>query len=158
MTNWIIAISTTILMLATVFLAIAAWQAKKSFLQENLHNDSWELYKKWNDLKIWLFNNKIQLENELITKEKTYCNTFKEKLDFINFLYIKVKYLYDDKLELMGLLLTDLDSVWLSYATKQNSAEIDKYKFKIIQKLTNNEEIPSGLYNNILKKMKLIKG
>lgn len=158
MTNWITAIATTILMLATVFLAIAAWQAKKGFLQENLYNDSWELYKKWNDLKIWVFNNKIQLDNELITKEKTYCDMFKEKLDFINFLYIKVKYLYDDKLKLMGLLLTDLDSVWLSYATKQSSTEVDKYKFKIIQKLTNDEEIPSDLYNNILKKMKLIKG
>lgn len=158
MTNWITAIATTILMLATVFLAIAAWQAKKSFLQENLYNDSWELYKKWNDLKIWIFNNERQLDNELITKEKTYCDIFKEKLDFINFLYIKVKYLYDDKLGLMGLLLTDLDSVWLSYATKQNSTEVNKYKLKIIQKLTNDEEIPSKLYNNILKKMKLIKG
>lgn len=158
MTNWITAIATTILMLATVFLAIAAWQAKKSFLQENLYNDSWELYKKWNDLKIWIFNNERQLDKELITKEKAYCDIFKEKLDFINFLYIKVKYLYDDKLRLMGLLLTDLDSVWLSYATKQNSAEVNKYKLKIIQKLTNDEEIPSKLYNNILKKMKLIKG
>lgn len=158
MTNWIIAISTTILMLATVFLAIAAWQAKTSFLQENLYNDSWELYKKWNDLKIWIFNNKIQLENEIITKEKTYCDIFKEKLDFINFLYIKVKHLYDDELKLMGLVLIDLDSVWLSYATKQRSTEVDKYKFKIIQKLTNDEEIPSSLYNNILKKMKLLKG
>lgn len=157
MTNWIIAISTTVLMLATVFLAVAAWQAKSSFLQENLYADSWELYKKWNDLKIWIFNNKIQLDDELMTKEKTYCDMFKEKLDFINFLYIKVKYLYDDKLELMDILLNDLDSVWLSYATKQSSAEIDKYKFKIIQRLTNDEEISSGLYNNILKKMKLIK-
>lgn len=158
MTNWITAIATTILMLATVFLAIAAWQAKKSFLQENLYNDSWELYKKWNDLIIWIFNNKIQLDNELIKKEKTYCDMFKEKLDFINFLYIKVKHLYDDKLKQMGLLLTDLDSVWLSYATKQSSTEVNKYKLKIIQKLTNDEEIPSSLYNNILKKMKLIKG
>lgn len=157
MTNWIIAISTTILMMATVFLAIAAWQAKKSFLQENLYNDSWELYKKWNDLKIWIFSNKIQLEDELLTKEKTYCEIFKEKLDFITFLHIKVKHLYEDKLEKMGLLLSDLDSVWLSYATKQNSLEIDKYKFKIIQKLTNDEEIPSSLYSNIVKKMKLIR-
>lgn len=155
MTNWIIAISTTLLMMATVFLALAAWQAKNSFLQENLYNDSWELYKKWNDLKIWIFSHKIQLEEELLTKEKIYCDIFKEKLDFITFLHIKVKHLYDDKLEKMRLLLTDLDSVWLSYATKQNSPEIDKYKFKIIQKLTNDEEIPSNLYNNIIKKMNL---
>lgn len=155
MTNWIIAISTTLLMMATVFLALAAWQAKNSFLRENLYNDSWELYKKWNDLKIWIFSHKIQLEEELLTKEKIYCDIFKEKLDFITFLHIKVKHLYDDKLEKMRLLLTDLDSVWLSYATKQNSPEIDKYKFKIIQKLTNDEEIPSTLYNNIIKKMNL---
>lgn len=154
MTNWITAIATTILMMATVFLAIAAWQAKKSFLQETLYNDSWELYKKLNDLKLWIFNNRMQLDDELLTKEKVYCDIFKEKIDAIVFLYIRVKYLYEDKLENLGLLLTDLDSVWLTYATKQNSAEIDKYKTKIIQKLTNDDDIPSKLYNSLINKMK----
>lgn len=154
MTNWIIAISTTILMMATVFLAIAAWQAKKSFLQESLYNDSWELYKNLNDLKIWIFNNKRNLDDELLTKEKIHCDIFKEKIDSIIFLYIRVKYLYEDKLENLGILLTDLDSVWLTYATKQSSAEIDKYKTKILQKLTNDDDISSKLYNNIINKMR----
>lgn len=154
MAHWITAISTTLMMMATVFLAIAAWQAKKSFLQESLYNDSWELYKKWNDLKMWIFNNRAQLEDELLTEEKIYSNIFREKLDTINFLYIRVKHLYEDKLEKMGLLLSDLDSVWLTYVTKQNSADIDKYKFKILQKLTNDDDTSSQLYNNIINKMK----
>lgn len=154
MTNWIIAISTTILMMATVFLAIAAWQAKKSFLQESLYNDSWELYKKINDLKVWIFNNKKQLDDELLTKEKVYCDVFKEKIDSIIFLYIRVKHLYSDKLANLGALLTDLDSVWLTYATKQNSIEIDKYKIKILQNLTNDNDVSSQLYNSIINKMK----
>lgn len=154
MTNWIIAISTTILMLATVFLAVAAWQAKKSFLQESLYNDSWELYKKLNDLKLWIFNNRINLDEELLIKEKIYCDIFKEKLDSINFLYLKVKHLYEDKLERLGLLLTDLDSVWLTYATKQNSAEVDKYKTKILQKFSNEDDIPFNLYKKLVDKMK----
>lgn len=154
MTNWIIAISTTILMMATVFLAIAAWQAKKSFLQESLYNDSWELYKKINDLKIWIFNNRKQLDDELLTKEKVYCDIFKEKIDSIIFLYIRVKHLYSDKLASLGSLLTDLDSVWLIYATKQNSIEIDKYKNKILQNLTNENNLYSQLYNSIINKIK----
>lgn len=143
-----------ILMMATVFLAIAAWQAKKSFLQESLYNDSWELYKKLNDLKIWVFSNRVHLDNELLTKEKTYCDIFRDKLDSVKFLYIRVKHLYEDKLEKMGQMLNDLDSVWLAYATKQNSAEIDKYKFKILQKLTSDDDIASQLYNSIVNKMK----
>lgn len=154
MTNWITAISTTILMLATVSLAIAAWQAKKSFLQESLYNDSWELYKKWNDLKIWLFSNRAKLDEELLTTEKVYSDILKEKLDTINFLYIRVKYLYEYKLEKMGNLLNELDSVWLTYATKQNSVEIEKYKSKIIQRLSNDDDISSQLYNSIINKMK----
>lgn len=154
MTNWITAISTTILMMATVFLAIAAWQAKKSFLQESLYNDSWELYKKLNDLKLWIFSHRGHLDDELLTNEKIYCDLFKEKLDAINFLYIRVKYLHDNKLDKLGPLLTDLDSVWLTYATKQNSAEIDKYKTKILQRLTNDDDIPSKLYNSLINKMK----
>lgn len=154
MTNWIIAISTTVLMMATVFLAIAAWQAKKSFLQESLYNDSWELYKKINDLKVWIFNNRKRLDDESLTKEKVYCDTFKEKIDSIIFLYIRVKHLYSDKLVNLGALLTDLDSVWLTYATKQNSVEIDKYKNKILQNLTNENNLSSQLYNSIINKMK----
>lgn len=154
MTNWITAISTTILMMATVFLAIAAWQAKKSFLQESLYNDSWELYKKINDLKVWIFNNRKQLDDELLTKEKMYCDIFKEKIDSITFLYIRVKYLYSDKLASLGALLTDLDSVWLTYATKQNSIEIDKYKMKVLQNLTNDNDLSFQLYNNIINKMR----
>lgn len=154
MTNWITAISTTILMIATVFLAVAAWQAKKSFLQESLYNDSWELYKKLNDLKIWIFNNRISLDDEVLIKEKVYCDIFKEKIDSILFLYIRVKYLYEDKLESLGKLLTDLDSVWLIYATKQKSVEVDKYKDKILQRLTNDEDIPFKLYNSLINKMK----
>lgn len=153
MTNWITAISTMILMIATVFLAIAAWQAKKSFLQESLYNDSWELYKKWNDLKIWVFSNRTQLDSELLSKDKTYSDLFKEKLDTINFLYIRVKYLYGDKLEKMSRLLNDLDSVWLTYATKQNSKEIDKYKFEILQKLSN-DDLSFQLYSSIINKIK----
>lgn len=153
MTNWITAISTTILMMATVFLAIAAWQAKKSFLEESLYNDSWELYKKWNDLKIWVFSNRTQLDNELITKEKIYSDIFREKLDSINFLYLRINHLYEDKLEEMGMLLSDLDSVWLTYATKQNSKDIDKYKSKILQRLTG-DDVSSKLYNSIINKMK----
>lgn len=154
MTNWITAISTTLLMMATVFLAIAAWQAKKSFLQESLYNDSWELYKKWNDLKIWIFSNREKLDNELLTIGKEYCDILREKLDYINFLHIRVKYLYEDKLEEMGALLTDLYSVWLTYATKQNSKDINKYKSKILQKLTNDDDLSSQFYNSIINKMK----
>lgn len=154
MTNWIIAISTTILMMATVFLAVAAWQAKKSFLQESLYNDSWELYSKLNNLKMWVFSNRTQLDNELLTKEGSFCDAFREKLDSINFLYLKVRHLYEDKLKNLGLLLSDLDSVWLTYATKQNSTDIEKYKFKILQKLTGDDDISSQLYNSIINKMK----
>lgn len=154
MTDWIIATSTTILMLATVFLAIAAWQAKKSFLQESLYNDSWELYKRWNDLRIWLFSNRTKLDDELLTKEKVYSDTFREKLDSINFLYIRVKHLHEDKLDRMGPLLNDLESVWLTYVTKQNSKEIDKYKSEILQHLINDDYLSSQLYNSILDKMK----
>lgn len=154
MTNWIIAISTTILMMATVFLAVAAWQAKKSFLQESLYNDSWELYSKLNNLKMWVFSNRTQLDNELLTKESTYCDVFREKLDSINFLYLRVRHLYEDKLKDLGLLLSDLDSVWLTYATKQNSTDVEKYKFKILQKLTGDDDISSKLYNSIINKMK----
>lgn len=154
MSNWIIAISTTLLMMATVFLAIAAWQAKKSFLQESLYNDSWELYKKWNDLVTWVFGNKVYLDSELSTKEKVYCDIFREKLDVITFLYLKVRHLYSDNLAEMGFSLGDLDSVWLIYATKQNSGDSDKYKTKILQKLTNDDTISAKLYNNIINKMK----
>lgn len=153
MTNWIIAISTTLLMLATVFLATAAWQAKKSFVQESLYNDSWELYKKWNDLKTWIFSNRLKLDDEVLTKEKILCDLFRERLDTINFLYARVKSFYGDKLEKMGLLLTELDSFWLIYATKQNSKDIEKYKFDILQKLAN-DDLTSQLYNSILNKMK----
>lgn len=154
MANWIIAISTTILMLATVFLAVAAWQAKKSFLQENLYNDSWELYKKLNDLKLWMFGNRKKLDEELLTSEKLYCDMFKERLDSIGFLYVRVRYFYQDKLEKLGLLLSDLDSVWLIYATKQSSIDVDKYRFKILQKLNNDDEVSSQLYASIINKMK----
>lgn len=153
MANWITAISEVIIMLATVILAFSAWQAKKGFLQESLYNDSWELYKKWNDLKMWLLNNRTRLDEELLTKEKVYSDIFREKLDTINFLYIRVKNLYKDKLAKMAELLSDLDSVWIIYATKQNSKEIDKYKFKILQKLSN-DDTSSHLYNNIIDKMK----
>ena len=128
--------------------------SKKSFLQESLYNDSWEPYKKLNDLKLWIFNNRIKLDAELIIKEQVYCDMFKEKLDSINFLYLKVKHLYEDKLERLGLLLTDLDSVWLTYATKQNSLEVDKYKTKILQKFSNEDDIPYNLYNSLINKMK----
>lgn len=154
MTNWIIAISTTILMMATVFLAVAAWQAKKSFLQESLYNDSWELYKRWNDLVTWVFGNRLYLDGELSTKEKVYSDIFREKLDSITFLYLKVRHLYDDKLQEMGHFLGDLDSVWLVYATKQSSTDADKYKIKILHKLTNDDNISAKLYNNIINKMK----
>lgn len=153
MTDWINAISNALIMLATIALAIAGWQAKKSFLQESLYNDSWELYKKWNDLKMWLLNNRARLDEELLTKEKTYSDIFREKLDAVNFLYIRVKFLYNDKLEKMPELLSDLDSVWITYATKQNSKEIDKYKFKILQKLSS-DDTSSQLYNDIMNKMK----
>lgn len=153
MTNWIIAISTTILMLATVFIAVAAWQAKKGFLEESLYNDSWELYKKWNDLKIWVFSNRTKLDEELITEEKIYSDIFKEKLDIINFLYARVKSFYGEKLGKLELLLTELDSVWLIYATKQRSKEIDKYKSEILQRLAN-DDLTSRLYNSILNKIK----
>lgn len=153
MENWIIAISTTFLMIATVFLAVAAWQAKSGFLQESLYNDSWELYKKWNDLRMWVFSNREQLDNELLTKEKVYSDIFREKLDAINFLHLRIRCLYKDKLEKMELLLSDLDSVWLTYATKQNSKDIDKYKTKILQKLTD-EDISSQLYASLINKMR----
>lgn len=153
MTDWIIAISTTLLMLATAFLAIAAWQAKKGFLQESLYNDSWELYKKWNDLRIWVFSNRAQLDSELSTKEKVYCDILREKLDSINFLCLRVKCLFKDKLEKMVTLLSDLDSVWLTYATKQSSKDIDKYKDKILQRL-GNEDVSYELYNGIISKMR----
>lgn len=153
MTDWITAISTTILMMATAFLAIAAWQAKKSFLQESLYNDSWELYKKWSDLKIWLLSNRAQLDNELLTKEKTYSNIFREKLDSVNFLYMRVKCFYSDKLmKQIENLLSDLDSVWITYDTKQNSKEVDKYKFKIFRKLSS-DDVSLELYNSIINKM-----
>lgn len=155
MTSWITAISTTILMLATVFLAITAWQAKKSFLQESLYNDSWELYKKWNDLRTWVFSNREKLDGEILTKKSLYNDIFREKLDAINFLYIRIKHLYDDKLERIGLLLSDLNSVWLTYSTKQNSADINKYKFKILQKLTGDDEISAKLYSSIISKMQI---
>lgn len=153
MAEWIIAISTTLLMMVTAFLAVAAWQAKKGFLEESLYNDSWELYKKWNDLKMWIFNNRASLDNELLAQEKMYCDIFREKLDSINFLYIRVKHLHKDKLEQLKLLLNDLDSLWLTYATKQNSSEVNKYKSKILQKIANDEEISFQLYNNIINKM-----
>lgn len=154
MTNWIIAISTTILMMATVFLAVAAWQAKKSFLQESLYNDSWELYKKWNDLVTWVFGNRVYLDSELSIKEKVYSDIFREKLDSITFLYLKVRHLYKDRLQEMGLSLGDLDAVWLIYATKQISTDADKYKTKILHRLTNDDNISAKLYNNIINKMK----
>lgn len=154
MTDWITAISTTLLMCATVFLAAAAWQAKKSFLQESYYNDSWDLYKKINDLKLWIFGNRTKLDEELSLKEKIYCDVFKEKLDAINFLYIKVKHLHKNQLDNLSPLLKELDSVWLTYATKQSSPEIDKYKTKIIQQLMNEEDIPSQLYKSLVKKMK----
>lgn len=96
MANWIIAISDIFIMIATVFLAIVAWQAKKSFLQEILYSDSWELYKKWNDLKIWIFSNRTKLDSETLTNEKAYCDTFREKLDAINFLYKRIKHLFSE--------------------------------------------------------------
>lgn len=154
MTAWIMAISNTFLMIATSFLAIVAWQAKKGFLQESLYNDSWELYKKWNNLITWIFSNRIQLDEELLTKERIYCDIFREQLDSINFLYSRTKHFYKDKLEDMGLLLSDLDSVWLTYATKQNSKEIGKYKSGIINKLTADNSISSHLYNSIISKLK----
>lgn len=154
MTDWIIAISTAFLMIATAFLAIAAWQAKKGFLQESLYNDSWDLYKKWNDLRTWIFNNRGELDNELLTKEKRYNDMFREKLDDINFLFLKVKYLYDDKLENMGSLLSDLDSVWLAYATKQHSRDVDRYKLEIIKRLTGDDDLSSQLYSSMMSKMK----
>lgn len=153
MTDWIIAISTTLLMITTAFLAVAAWQAKKGFLQESLYNDSWELYKKWNDLRMWIFSNRAQLDNELSIKEKVYCDIFREKLDSINFLYLRVKCLFKDKLEKMATLLSDLDSVWLTYATKQSSKDIDKYKAKILQRLSD-EDVSYELYNGIINKMR----
>lgn len=152
MTDWIIAISTTFLMMATLFLAVAAWQAKKSFLKESLYNDSWELYKKWSDLKIWLLSNRAQLDNELLTKEKTYSSIFREKLDSVNFLYMRVKCFYAGKLEQIKNLLSDLDSVWITYDTKQNSKEIDRYKLKILQKLSS-DDVSFELYNSIINKM-----
>lgn len=153
MDDWITAISTTILTIATVFLAIAAWEAKKSFLRESLYNDSWELYKKWNDLKTWLFSNRTQLDNELLTKEKIFSDTFKEKLDSAFFLYVRVKHYFGNKLDKMGILLSDLESVWLIYDTKQHSKDIDKYKFQILKKISE-DEISLQLYNNIINKMK----
>lgn len=154
MLNLIDTITNIFIMLATLFLAFVAWQAKKNFLQEILYNDSWELYKKWNDLRIWVYSNRIQLDNELLTKEKAYCDIFREKLDSVNFLYLRVKYLYGDKLEKLEILLRDLDSVWLTYATKENSKEVDKYKFEILQRLTSDDDISSQLYNSIIGKMK----
>lgn len=154
MTNWIMAISDTLIMIATVFLAIVAWQAKKGFLQESLYNDSWELYRNWNDLINWMFSNRVQLDEELLTKEKAYNNLFRQKLDTISFLYSRVKHLYKDELRGLGLLLNDLDSVWLTYATKQNSREVDKYRLGIINKLTTNNEIALHLYNGIINNMK----
>lgn len=153
MTDWITAISTTFLMIATVFLATAAWQAKKSFFQESLYNDSWELYKKWNDFKTWIFRNRIQLDNELATKEKIYSDTFKEKLDSVFFLYVRVKPYFGNELDRMSTLLSDLESVWLIYDTKQQSKDIDKYKFSILKKISE-DEISLQLYNSIINKMK----
>lgn len=154
MTDWISAISTALLMCATMFLAAAAWQAKKSFLKEIYYNDSWELYKKINGLKLWIFSNRAKLDEELSLKEKIYCDMFKEKLDDINFLYIKVKHFHKDQLKNLYPLLIELDSVWLTYATKQNSPEIDRYKTKVIQQLMNEEDIPLRLYNSLVNKMK----
>lgn len=153
MSDWITAISTTFLMFANVFLAIAAWEAKKSFLRESLYNDSWELYKKWNDLKTWIFSNRTQLDNELLTKEKIFCDAFKEKLDSAFFLYVRVKHYFGNELDKMGILLSDLESIWLIYDTKQHSKDIDKYKFQILKKISE-DEISSHLYNNIIAKMK----
>lgn len=154
MSDWITAISTTFLMLATSFLAIAAWQAKRGFLHESLYNDSWELYKNWNALRTWVFSNRVHLDNELVTKERIYSDIFREKLDSINFLYARVKCFYEDKLEKMGTLLSDLDSVWLTYATKQNSKEIDKYKLGVLKRLTGDDELSFQLYNSIINKLK----
>lgn len=151
MTDWITAISTTFLMIATLFLAVAAWEAKKSFLRESLYNDSWELYKKWNDLKTWLLRNRIQLNNELITKEKIHSDTFKEKLDSVFFLYVRVKPYFGNELDKIGALLSELESVWLTYDTKQNSKDIEKYKFQILKKLSE-DKVSSQLYDNIVNK------
>lgn len=155
MPEWITAISTTLLMLATIFLATAAWQAKKNFLQESLYNDSWELYKKWNDLKTWIFSNKNLLDSELLTKEKVYSDVFREKLDALNFLFIRVNHLYEDRLADLENVLNNLDSVWLIYANKQASLETDKYKSEILKRLTDDDEIASKLCSNIMRKMKI---
>lgn len=59
-----------------------------------------------------------------------------------------------NNLEQISLLLRDLDSVWLTYATKEKSKGIDEYKLEIFQRLTNDEELSSRLYNTIINKMK----
>lgn len=154
MAEWITAISTTLLMIVTAFLATAAWQAKKSFLHESLYNDSWELYKKWNDLKTWVFINRAQLDSELLTTEKTFSDIFRDKLDAVNFLYCRVKHLFGSKLDKMGVFLSDLDSVWLTYAMKQRSKDVDKYKFDILKKLTSDDELSYQLYTSIINRIK----
>lgn len=134
MANWITAISTLLMMIATFALVIIAWQAKNSFLAERKFDNLILLHEELILTVGIIIKNSMLKTNE----EKTilFENELSSKLKTINSYYIKVAPLVGKSAKkYIDNIRNDIIEVVHFYCNKKPAEELSEFQQKFIEQL-----------------------
>lgn len=124
--------------LATIALAIFAFQARNSYLRQELHSFAWDFLDNYRDLRAWVLCNIDKFDLQKNEYDEDLDKEFWNRLNIVEKIFLKIDIVVSKKFFAKTKMQLKLcHKIWLNYSTQK-----DKDKF-------NKQNIQAELLNHV---------
>lgn len=135
-TNMICAIVTAV---ATVALAIFAFQARDSFLKQELYNFGWNFLQEYQNYREWLLQNKKSLDEELNTEDTSLSLDNYNRFNNVEKSFLRLNIMTDEKFfQKTKEQMRKISSLNIQYYAKDTKEEANHLRKDITMELIQN--------------------
>lgn len=146
--NTIITLICTLLTtIATVALSVFAFQARDSFLKQELYNFGWNFLQDYQNYIEWLLENKVKLDKELTSENTSLASINYNKFNKVERAFLRLEIMTEEKIfSRTREQINKIHKLNLQYYSKDNSNEAQQIRNTICSDLLQiNVAIPDFL-------------
>lgn len=149
------AISIFITALATVALAIFAFQARNSFLKQELYNFAWNFLQEYQNFREWFLQNKKLLDAELDTESTELAQICYNKFNEVYKSFLRLEIMTDEKnFKKVKEQIRKIHRVNIEYYAKEKTEEANNLRSSIAMELIQNNVSVTDLLDFIRSEIK----
>ena len=135
-------ISSLITAIATVALAVFAFQARNSFLKQELYNFGWNFIQEFQIFKEWFLSNKKLLDEELTLQETKLAEECDNRFAVIRKSFLRLRIMTDEKyFKKTKEQIDKLDNICFQYYSKEINDDSNNLRDNICLELVKNNVV-----------------